>query len=214
MRVSAILLASCLAVSLAVVPASADPPRKSDHYDDVRPGKKNPRIQLKHRLGNLIEDVESLEEIAERLERSKLRRKLLRRLAELRDDIRELKRQVPRRVHRGDSIRPKPPIKTPVKPAGPVAMADDAFKDFLGSLKKASFSRDKLELVSLVSSNNWFTIAQASQVMDIMSFDKDKLSAVRHLNPHLIDRKNQYKLYEHFKFSSSKKKLKGILKSK
>ena len=74
------------------------------------------------------------------------------------------------------------------------------------SLNSASFSEDKLNVITSVAGQS-FTCAQVAQMIGTLSFDKDKIKAVQILKSGISDPQNYLVLEQQFSFSSDKEKI-------
>jgi len=98
-------------------------------------------------------------------------------------------------------------------PPGYNLMSPYKFNAFLSQLDSESFSEDKLNLLKVVASNNYFTVEQLSAIMDRFPMDEDKIKAVEILYPRVIDPENSYLLLNKVTFSKSKERLRRIISS-
>jgi hypothetical protein len=94
-----------------------------------------------------------------------------------------------------------------VAPAGPTAMTGSAFGGLLNSVKSASFSSDKINVVKAAAGGNHFTIAQVGQLMDACSHSSDKVKIAQILRNRVVDKQNAFQLGNHLSFSSDKEKV-------
>lgn len=106
-------------------------------------------------------------------------------------------------------ITPYLPIPEP-PPIYPMSERD--FTILLSRLQTESFSDDQLSIVRTAANSNFFLVGQAETVLDVFSFEDDKLEAVRILYPQVLDKENSFKLYGKFTFSDSKEELAEILR--
>jgi len=90
-------------------------------------------------------------------------------------------------------------------------MSSGKFSSLLSQIESESFSDDKFSILKTVVRENYFTVAQLSQIMKKFSMDDDKVKAVRIIYPHTIDKENGYKLISNVTFSDSKDNLKEII---
>lgn len=96
---------------------------------------------------------------------------------------------------------------TVVVQAGPRPMKPGAFNALLQSVKSASFSSDKINVVTAAAAGNHFTIAQLGQLVDASTHSSDKVKTAELVAPKIVDRKNAFQLGKHFTFSSDKDKV-------
>ncbi|MGK0360638.1 MAG: hypothetical protein ACI9U2_002951 [Bradymonadia bacterium] len=97
-----------------------------------------------------------------------------------------------------------PPV---VIAAGPTPMTPRAFSALIRSLKQASFSSDKINVVKAAAVGNHFTIAQLGQLVDASTHSSDKVKTAEIIAPKIVDKQNAFQLGAHFTFSSDKDKV-------
>lgn len=97
--------------------------------------------------------------------------------------------------------------KVTVVQTGPTAMLPPAFNALLASVKGASFSSDKINIVKAAAGGNHFTIAQVGKLMDACSHSSDKVKIAATLRAKVVDPKNAFQLSNHLTFSSDKDKV-------
>lgn len=93
-------------------------------------------------------------------------------------------------------------------------MAAERFEQLLGSLADQGFADDRLAVLATAVEQNYFTVAQAIDLLKQFSFPDDKLSALKLLKPILVDYDNVYQLYGSFVHSSDKEEAKKILEAR
>ncbi len=100
---------------------------------------------------------------------------------------------------------PPPPPPAPAEPAPPACplMDPSEFASFINQMEEASFSDDKMRILSTAAKTHCFTVDQAIQIANVFSFDDDKLQAMKIVYHSLIDPTDVHKLYSVFKFSST-----------
>ena len=82
------------------------------------------------------------------------------------------------------------------------------FNSFMSSLKKnASFDKDRMGMISMVSQNANFTSQQIYNMLNTMDFDNNKLEIPKLLYTKCVDRQNYHLVFEAFTFDTSKNKL-------
>lgn len=69
-------------------------------------------------------------------------------------------------------------------------MTKQEFNRFIKAVKDKSFDDDMLRLIAVVSSSSYFTCEQCVKLMNLFSFDKEKLKVCRLIAPMLVDRQN------------------------
>ena len=99
--------------------------------------------------------------------------------------------------------KPEPPLIYP--------MSDGDFSVLYNRIKDEAFADDKLNILRTAADENYFLVEQVGELLDLFSFEEDRLQAVRILNHNILDRENCYRLYSKFEFSDSKESLNSIL---
>lgn len=84
-------------------------------------------------------------------------------------------------------------------------MDDATYAQLLARLKETAFSSDKKEIIEMVKINSLFTVEQVKGIAKTMSFDSDRLWALKALYPVIVDREKAFSLQEVLPYSSSKK---------
>ena len=93
-------------------------------------------------------------------------------------------------------------------------MNNNDFNNFLYSFKKTtSFDNDKINLIQYQIKNTNFTSQQLKDLLQVMSFDKNKLTVAKLGYLKCVDRQNFYIVSEAFDFSSSKNELLKFISS-
>jgi hypothetical protein len=90
-------------------------------------------------------------------------------------------------------------------------MSPEAFSNFITSLRKTPFSKDKLGLIDLTVGYSYFTVSQIKQVITMMTFSDEKFEALEKMSPHMADSENAYDLIESFRFSDDKENARSII---
>jgi hypothetical protein len=75
---------------------------------------------------------------------------------------------------------------------------------FLEELKDQSFEDDRVEAVKLALKNTCLTTEQAGKIIELYTFDENKLEVAKFLSDRLIDRENATSLAKFMSFDSSK----------
>lgn len=78
------------------------------------------------------------------------------------------------------------------------------FPTFLEELKDQSFEDDRLEAVKLALNITCLTAEQAGKIIELFTFDENKLEVAKFLSDRLIDRENATALAKYMSFDSSK----------
>ena len=90
-------------------------------------------------------------------------------------------------------------------------MNDKDFQYLYKTIKKKSFDRDRLELLSVGVLDNYFSCRQCAKILSIYSFDDDKLKVLDIMSGHIVDMENVNKILKSFKFDSNRRKAADIL---
>ena len=90
-------------------------------------------------------------------------------------------------------------------------MNDKDFNFLYKTIKKKSFEKDKLELISIGVLDNQFSCKQCAKIMSLFSFDDEKLKAFNLMIDHIADWENPYMILESFKFDSNRQKATDML---
>lgn len=109
------------------------------------------------------------------------------------------------RMARGPMVRPPPPMPAQGMPPGD-------FAALLAAVEEAGFSDEKTGVVSTAASSHLFTVEQVGALVDVMAHSSDKVKVVEILRGRIVDRQNNFRLLEHFSFSSDKAKVQGLIR--
>ena len=153
---------------------------------------------------DLEEALQSLDEalrVLEGMRGVRGRSVLMRQILEARDRVIDA---MERLEYRGRRQPPGPPVAVP---AGPLPMDPQRFAELVQDLRNRSFSSEQLDLLRDVARHQWFLTAQVRQVMQVFSFDSEKVEAAAILYPKVLDRENFYQAYADFTFDSDRQKL-------
>lgn len=109
----------------------------------------------------------------------------------------------------GIIINPRPEV-IPVKP--------NRFEQFYSNVKSEPFKDGKFKTLRIGVTNGRFTCAEVAQMMNLFSFDDDKLDALYIMGPHVYDFENYKTIIKTLSFMSSKEKaenyIEGIIKKR
>lgn len=81
------------------------------------------------------------------------------------------------------------------------------FNDRLNAVKKASFDRDKIAKIKQVFKDEYLSSNQVGELVKIFAFDDDKMDVAKWCYKRTLDKKNYYKVEDHFSFDRYKKDL-------
>lgn len=102
------------------------------------------------------------------------------------------------------AVRPSnifPPNNRPVR-----VMNDANFNIFLRALRDRPFRDDRYKMIQDSKVNNAFSCQQIRQVMDLFSFDDEKLRVLELISPNIFDPQNAQIIMDGFSFSTTKDK--------
>lgn len=101
----------------------------------------------------------------------------------------------------------------PIFPAGPMAMDNFTFSQFMQTMQSASFDNTRLNIFRQALSMNYFSSAQVRGIMDLFSFESYKLEVAKLAYGRTIDPANYFLVNNGFTFSSSVNQLNRYLAS-
>lgn len=90
-------------------------------------------------------------------------------------------------------------------------MGQAEFANFLRIIKKESFDDSKKDLILSTAYDAKFTSAQIKEMIELLSFDDNKLDVAKKLYSRCVDRRNYYIINEAFNFRSTGDSLKDFI---
>ena len=90
-------------------------------------------------------------------------------------------------------------------------MGEKDFQFLYKTIKRKSFEKDRLELLSVGVLDNYFSCRQCAKILSIYSFDDDKLKVLDIMSGHIVDMENVNTILKSFKFDSNRRKAADIL---
>lgn len=96
-------------------------------------------------------------------------------------------------------------------PTGNRYMNDKDFYILYNKVKKKSFKSDKLELIEVGSLDSRFSCKQCRKILDLFSFDDERLEALKLMAPRIVDVDNAMIVINAMTFESGKKKAQEII---
>ena len=90
-------------------------------------------------------------------------------------------------------------------------MGERDFQFLYKTIKRESFDKDRLKLLSVGVLDNYFSSRQCAKLLSIYSFDKEKLRALDILAKHSVDLDNAHLILDSFKFESDRRKAAQML---
>ena len=91
-------------------------------------------------------------------------------------------------------------------------MSPDVFEEFYQTIEEASFSSKRLNLVKNAVVNTKFTSAQCVRLLEICSFDSDRVNMAKVLYPSVVDKESFFIVKKVFDFDSNTRKLDEFIK--
>jgi hypothetical protein len=95
----------------------------------------------------------------------------------------------------------------PAPPPPPQAINENTFGAFMEAIRRESFDDSRKAIARTGIDQNWFTSAQAKQLLTSFSFEASKLEIAKYMYGKTIDPKNYFVVYSVFSFSKSKEEL-------
>ncbi|MFO7896581.1 MAG: DUF4476 domain-containing protein [Candidatus Cloacimonadales bacterium] len=101
----------------------------------------------------------------------------------------------------------------PVESSNNSAMNSSDFQRLLNNIKAESFADDQLSVLNMAVPHSYFSINQLIQIVDLFTFDDDKISAVEIVAPKIVDLQNGHNLLNAFTYSDDKAAVEKIINS-
>lgn len=95
--------------------------------------------------------------------------------------------------------------------SGEMEMATAEFEALKQQVSNASFDHERDGILKLAARANYFTCAQAAELLGAWSFDPQRLSALEVIAPRLIDTEQRHSLLDLFDFDTHKARAAEIL---
>jgi Domain of unknown function (DUF4476) len=86
-------------------------------------------------------------------------------------------------------------------------MNSQLFSNFKQSLEKESFDNTRMNIARQVIGSNYFTTAQIKEVLQLFSFENNKLETAKYAYKNTLDKNEYFSLTDCFAFSSNKDEL-------
>ena len=90
-------------------------------------------------------------------------------------------------------------------------MNDRDFQFLYKTIKKKSFEKDRLELLSIGLLDNYFSCKQCAKLMSIHSFNSEKFKVLNMMAKHIVDLENANIILDSFTFESDRRKAAKLL---
>ena len=154
---------------------------------------------------NILDRLEEIEKLLPKpgTEMTHMRR---RRLINLLEQIAGLVEFIPSEgvISIGDTLKKK---ETVIE-----GMDDTSFRKLVERLNQEDFFEDKLKILEVAASHNYFYVYQVYKVLEGFPYGEDRLKTLRLLWHVVIDRENGFKILSLFEFEDEKKQAEKILK--
>ena len=92
-----------------------------------------------------------------------------------------------------------------------VLMSNEEFGQFYRSYTGKSFDKDKMETFYMALKGVYFTTQQIVQMVNVLSFDDNRLELAKAAYDSCVDRENYYKVVDAMTYSSTKEKLREYI---
>jgi hypothetical protein len=106
-----------------------------------------------------------------------------------------------------------PPTTTPLPPRETNRINPQEFAGMSDAIKNESFESTKMEMAKTFFGNRELSSAQVLEVTKLFTMESNKLEFSKYAYSRTFDKKNYYKVYDAFTFSSSKKELSAYTKA-
>lgn len=93
------------------------------------------------------------------------------------------------------------------------AMSDAELQTLITTMKGVSFEEKMIDVAKSATKNRWVTTQQVRQMLDLFSFEKNKLDLAKYLYDFSSDKNNYYTLVSAFNFSANQKELTDYIKN-
>ena len=90
-------------------------------------------------------------------------------------------------------------------------MSNEEFGQFYRSYTGKSFDKDKMETFYMALKGVYFTTQQIIQMVNVLSFDDNRLELAKAAYDSCVDRENYYKVMDAMTYSSTKEKLREYI---
>lgn len=104
-------------------------------------------------------------------------------------------------------IIPSFPNYTPTFPQNswnqPQIMNSNSFNILLNTVKNTPFDNNKVLVIQTSLKDSFITTAQVKELLNLLSFENNKISVAKYCYEKTVDRQNYFEIYNSFSFSSS-----------
>ncbi len=188
-------------IFLLAEPVKVKTPR-GDVVVDVSGKEKD--VSIEDIKNNILDRLEEIEKLLPKpgTEMTHVRR---RRLINLLEQVAGLVELIPSKgvISIGDTLKKNETIIE--------GMDDESFRKLVERLNQEDFSEDKLKILEVAASHNYFYVYQVYKVLKGFPYGEERLKALRLLWPVVIDRENGFKILSLFEFEDEKSQAEKIL---
>lgn len=110
-------------------------------------------------------------------------------------------------IERGSDRPTRPRPGNDYDDASSSVMNRDSFERFFRSLKEKTFDSEKIEFLDMALLTSYFTSAQCQRLVDLYTFDSEKLKIMQKMYPRIADKQNFYLVIDKLTFQSDRKKM-------
>ncbi len=96
---------------------------------------------------------------------------------------------------------------------GKNVMSTDLFEDFYRRMKDEPFSDGKNKLLATALAGAAFTSAQCCRLIDLYTFDDDKVEFLKQIYPNVVDKEAFFKVIDKLTFLSSRDKVRDFIQA-
>ncbi|HEY0676762.1 MAG TPA: DUF4476 domain-containing protein [Chitinophagaceae bacterium] len=87
------------------------------------------------------------------------------------------------------------------------AVSNETFQSMKYSLRRENFENTRMTVAKQMIDRNYFESSQVRELLQLFSFENNRLELAKHAYRNTIDRKNYYAVFDVFSFNSSKEEL-------
>jgi Domain of unknown function (DUF4476) len=100
---------------------------------------------------------------------------------------------------------------TEVKMEMKSAMSESEFRKLKSNVENEDFADDQTSVVRIAAKSKYFNIDQLIRLLDVFSFEEDKIELVRIVYPQVVDPDNAHNLLGAFTYSDDKEEVEEII---
>jgi hypothetical protein len=89
----------------------------------------------------------------------------------------------------------------------PQPVSTARFQNMLEVIKEQSFDNKRMNIAKMIMDMNFFTTNQIIEILNLLTFDNNKLEMAKYAYPHVIDRENYFLVSRKLIFDSHRKEL-------